>query len=545
MKAVCVILVIVSLIACKESHPRDQASKNISRATKSKESINYGDPSKTARVSKRWGREVSEYSNLDIESLEKAISSISDLRYSADKREEFELLIGELASRSPKAALSFFQPTKMRPSEPGFAFVSSLLAEIDPSALKNWLKTDLKVGTVGVRAECLRVALLGLATTDPEDALQFFSKGNWDEAGRSDALNAIFSTWARESPTEAEVAAKSVLTGKNLDDALKGIAIIAKTSDPNTALNIASQIKSDSSRWDTINSVFSSWIDADKESSIKQLHSFHEAEIQKILIADLDLDSDRSFLNKLIRHDPATIVNFLAKIVPSSGNEVLFTSAISALSSAAPDQATALLDIIPPGQLKISLISTQFAVLARNDLNESLKLAGQFPDESSRMQALKSIASSIDGPSCEFLIASASDFPMSERKILIGTAIANLSSSEPQKAADLLTENQIIFQGDRKDNLITTVARNLARADLKAADEWMKMVPISRQPSVMKGIAEEMASRDVLQLSERLANMPISESWEEGVKVLIKSIKSSDPEMARSWSNALKLHAGK
>jgi hypothetical protein len=539
MRAILVCSLSVTLIGCKDN-PQKKADVDFENK-KTKAALNrtsFSD-SKISHVWKKWGRTELRKSNLNRASLDQLLQEIGDKRYSEDLSGEFELLIGELASRDPQAAMAYFNPKKMRAYEPGFVFVASLLAETDPEILKDWLKNELNNGPLMVRAECLRLALLGLASEDPVSALDFYAKGNWDAAGKSDAIQSIFMTWAKKSIVESEAAAKNAFIGEDLDKALYSILLVAKTSDPKLAIRLASQIGATSSREDAICSVLSSWIDSDPMRAIEQLKTFSSSELQGVLMSGLSADSDKGLLNKLVSNNPDQLVDLLHTLVASTGNAELFRNAVFALSPSNPEKVVELLKTLPQGDLKMDLVATQFSVLARDSPTGAVAQVSQLSDEASKIQAYRAIGSSVTAFNYEVTLAAAGELSDSQRKAFMATAIPSISFTDPIKAVAMLARNEIPTDDKRRGEILTKVAVNLANSDLAGADQWMKSLPESQQPFVMKGIAKELAKKDVKALSERLARMRMDASWAAGVKVLIANIKSSDPAMAKTWQDAL------
>ena len=543
MKLTCVCILLLTLISCKESRSKNAVINN-DLPTKSKIARNRdaATATTTSRIWKMSGRSNSRMSKLDLVSLKKLLNQIADKRYSDDNKTEFELAIGELALRDPEAAMAYFIPQNMRPTEPGFAFVVSLLAETSPDLLKDWLKNDLNNGPLGVRAECLRIALQGLANMDPASALDFYKQGKWDNAGKSDAINSIFLCWARKSTEEAKIAALKSFSGADLDRALYNIILVAKSADPKSAMDLTKEIKDYSSRERAVGMIFSSWIESDPDFALKQLKTFSEPELQTLLMSDLSGGIDKSLISKIVANDPDQIVDLLQKIVPSSANEDLFRCAVLALSSTSQDKVVDLLNSLPESRLKLSLIGTRFSALAREYPSAVADQIKMLTDDASKMEAYRAIGGISNATNYESILASVGELTDVQRGEFIAAAISGISSSDPKMAANMLTGDSIHINDERRKGLLTTVAIMLARNDPSYADNWMANLPEDQQPSVMKGIAEEMAKKDIKGLSERLAGAPKNRTWAAGVRVLISNLQSSDPVMAKSWQDSLDSH---
>jgi hypothetical protein len=540
MKVTYVPIIVLALIGCDGGSRNNETDSNDAPAvTKKSKTRSTPSPSTVSEVWRRWGRLDSRLTSLDRASLDRLLNQITDQRYSDEKGAEFEIAIGELASRDPEAALAYFIPQKMRPTEPGFAFVASLLAETAPDLLKDWLQNELKSAPLGVRAECRRIGLQGLAAVNPQSALDFFNQGEWDQAGKSDAINSLFLSWARKSTTIALEAAEKSFTGEDLDRALYNIILVAKTKDPEAALEMAVKIGDSSSRGVATGSIFSSWMDSDPHAALERLKTISGPDLQTVLMSDLSGGVERSVVGKLVINSPDQFISLLQTIVPSSANEDLFKSAVLALSPTSPDKVVDLLDSLPEGSLKKSLIGVQFSALAREHPGSVAGQIGMITDEAAKIEAYRAIGRISNANNYESVLASCGEVTDEQRREFIAAAIPGISMSDPKAAADMLIRNGIFINGEESGRLLTTVAMKLASSDLTYAEKWLNDLPEDQQPLVMKGIAEEMARTDIKKLSERLAGAPRNKNWEAGVKVLISNLQSSDPVMAKSWQESL------
>ena len=539
MKAACVCILFFAVISCKEGGSKNAVNNN-DLPPKTKVAKNrVTNTATTSQVWKRSGRSDSRMSKLDLGSLKKLLDEIASKRYSDSEKSEFELAIGELASRDPEAAMAYYIPQNMRPTEPGFAFVVSLLAETSPDLLKDWLKNDLQNGPLGVRAECLRIALEGLANVDSASALDFYKQGKWDNAGKSDAINSIFLCWARKSTEEAKIAALKSFSGEDLDRALYNIILVAKSADPKSAMDLTKEITDYSSRGQAVSMIFSSWMESDPDFALKQLKVFDTPELQNLLISGLSGGVESSLVHKLAVNYPGQFIDLLQTLVPSSANEILFRSAVLSLSPKSPDSIIGLLESLPESSLKGSLIGTHFSVLARESPSAVVNQIGKIKNEASKMEAYKAIGEITNASNYESFLASVGELTERQKREFMAAAIPGISRSDPKMAADMLTRNEIPINDERRSQLLTTVALKLAGSDASYADKWMKDLPEDQQPFAMRGIAEEMARRDIKKLSENLVGAPRNENWKAGVRVLISNLWSSDPVMAKSWQESL------
>jgi hypothetical protein len=528
----------LAIVGCK-NEKLEGAAGGESKSHKSKTKRTFQHPSDLDQLWKSWGLADKRRNDLDRESIEQNLKDLSNKRYSPDRRLEFELMIGELASRDPEAALAYFVPEKMRVDEPGFMFVASLLAKTAPDILKKWLEDNLKNGSLDARTRCLSSALEAMANTDAASTWEFYSKGEWNGAGTISVTQSLFQAWARQSYVNAELAAERAFKGEDYDSVIYSILTIVKSSDPEAAMKMALKIGGNAGRANAFYSTISTWLDLNPDAAMERLKSFSAPELQAVLNSGFSGITEWSIVDKLARSDSNKLISLIQTLVPSASNEKIFDETVLALSTHSPDRVNEFLDTLPDGELKTRLFTTQITTLIRENPNAIAEQIIKLKDENSKLEAYRIIGDMANAESYEATLSAVGRLSDLQKTTFIAAALPRVSQTAPKKAAAMLTANEIPIEDNRRNGLISTVAIDLARDDLSYAEQWMKSLPDDQQPFAMRGIAESIARKDIKDLSEKLAGMERDKNWAAGVNVLIENIKSSDPAMAKSWQDAL------
>jgi len=207
---------------------------------------------------------------------------------------------------------------------------------------------------------------------------------------------------------------------------------------------------------------------------------------------------------------------------------------VKALSGKDPEQTASLLNSIQDGPVKERLITVQYSALAKIDSAKALAEVAALP-EGTRQKAYDSIAKVVGQQGLQSVLAAASTLPEGQRASFIATAMPEAATENPQEAAAYLLDKATPIEAKARPDLVTKVANKLASSDLQYANEWMKQLPEAEQPDAMEGIAAKMVDNDIHGLSEMLGSMPKDRIWERGTRILIRSLRQSDPEMAKQW----------
>ena len=175
-------------------------------------------------------------------------------------------------------------------------------------------------------------------------------------------------------------------------------------------------------------------------------------------------------------------------------------------------------------------------------MENAIGAAGQvamLTDDASRIEAYRAIGAATRSEDFDSLFGLIGSLPEKHRNSFIVAAIPSLANDDPKKAAQLLEGGKLLLNELSRNRLVAEVAIKLANSDPSYATHWMDRLPQEQQPYAMEGVARQMANYDLQGLSDRLAQSPRDKKWAAGVKVLIESIRASDPEMSESWQNAL------
>ena len=453
-------------------------------------------------------------------------------RYSPSNSSLFKLAIKELAKRDAGAALSFFEPSSIKPSDSGLVAIFPIIAESDPEALKNWLSSKLTLAPSStVRTLTLRLALVCLSRRDAKAAFEFYKSQSWPGVRQSEMIAPIFLDFGRQSPDEAFAITQTFLKKFEADLSLLHIASGASEADPGKGLEIAKKISKDSVRGSALGHVMINWLAQDRNAAIAGLRGMDPQDIQALL--QMDSSSNGPIMRDLGGSDPDLVLDLISKITPSKANEEIFLAAVS--TAADPSKLTTYINSFPEGPLKESLIQKQYAVLSGNNLEAALNSA-QSLNENGQMAAYRAIGSTVG---LEDLFAISGKLPEEGLEVVWKTAIPKLANTDPFQAAQLLNDPRVKVSEADRSGTVAAVGTALSRADLAKAEEWYLGLSDADKVPAMRGLARDLASKDVVGLSEKLRKMPRDQAWAAGVNVLIESIRRSDPEMASEWQRTL------
>lgn len=475
-------------------------------------------------------------SALDDASLREMLDSIGKGRNTPEFRTVFILAATELAKRSPEEAAALFVPEEMQPWEAGFIEVSKVIAGKDPKVLEAWLSANLPRAEISVQGTSLYAALGALGEIDPQAAVEMYFRLPVKKEIANDAIGAIFRAFGKNSPAEAEAVAAQKFSGRQLDVARTSIALGCWENDPQQALRVAAGISEVSHRGIALGQVVGAMATADPKGAVAALDQLSPQDLQAAL-RDGPSEPD-SALMKLAQSDPVSLSRLLDKLVVSRASAPIFEAMVKALSGKDPEQTANLLDSIQDGPVKERLITVQYSALGKIDSAKALAQVAALP-EATRGQAYDSIAKVVGAQGLQSVLAAASTLPEGQRASFIATAMPEAALENPREAATYLLDKATPIEAKARPDLVTKVANKLASSDLQYANEWMKQLPEAEQPDAMEGIAAKMVDNDIHGLSEMLGSMPKDRIWERGTRILIRSLRQSDPEMARQWRDLM------
>jgi hypothetical protein len=445
------------------------------------------------------------------------------------------MALRELALRSPEEALARLDPGKTREMVAATIGTAHVIAKSNPDLLKEWIRKGLESCPPDSRGIFLESGLQGLSSVDAAGAFAFCSQLKLDPTASADAISAIFGNYGRQDPAGAQSAAGGTFSGRELDSALRHIALGASDNSPEVALDIALKITNASGRNDALGILLDSWIGKDAAAATEKLKSLDPK------IAQASLSGRPSIVTALARKSPEDLTTILGGIVATGSNQAIFDTAVRALSINSPEHAFALIDSMPEGEVKSRLVATRFSVLAQSNPSQALKMAADLSDENARTKAYGSIAAIAGAQGLDATLKLAESLPSEDGQRFLQEAMPSVIAKDPKVAADFLADpaNLARLDAARKGEIIPQLAARLAGGDPAQAKEWLASLPAEDQPRAMEGIAREMARSDIRELSEMLGSAPKDRNWEAGVRELIRQIQESDREMAKQWQDAL------
>ncbi|WP_193212932.1 hypothetical protein [Luteolibacter marinus] len=527
----------VLLLGCERNHgnPNAETKGNENNAANLRKSLRQDDRAKVDTVWKRWRYQRDDYANLSRAQLDELINRSFDLRYTAEGKRDYEMALGELASRDPNSALAYFDPKQMRRSEPGFKFVANILAETSPGTLKIWLQDNIKEAQKEVRDSTLIAALGSLGNSDLDATLEFYSKTDWGNTARADIVDAIFLNAGANSPEKAEVFASSRLKGTELDRARYNISVRAIQRNPSASMEIALKISDPTLRETAFGHSVSALMDRDPAEAFSTFEKLSSADVQSLLASNVSNNGGTSLVKKLIAADPDKLIHLLNGMVLSDSVEPLFEETISSLSVTDPEKSLELLGSIPDGEMKHRIIKSRFKTIATENPSAAILEIVETTDRSLKLKGFEALGEITTPHNIESIATELGQIDTEEKDSFYSSAISSIARTEPKMAAELIMGSNLNLESPSSADLIASVASSVARLDLEYADAWMQRLPENRQPNAMHGIATQMAASSVTELSNRLSSMERGRAWAEGVKVLINSIKASDPDAANLW----------
>jgi len=530
-------LVFLTLAGCDDK-AADSANAPGQRPTKA--SVRTVTSSTDARVDSlwtRWEKSRSAVADLSLPDLLAMIERTRKLRYSSAGA-EYEAALAELASRDPKAALALLDPKDMRIDEPGFHFVAGIIAELDPAALQDWLKGPLQAGNRDTRSYFLAGGLSVLARKDLASAIDFLKSNEWKGMATSGMVNEMFLGFWSDDPAGAERIAAEKLTGEELDMARYNIAIGAR--DPRLMMEIALKLNDPRNKGYLLGSALSKLLDSDEAGTIALMKSLDGKDLQGALLATTGPGTPDSPVLKLARSNPAYLQEILGGMVITRTNSPLFIAAVESLAIDRPEDVGKLLVSIPDGPLKEDLLYVNIQTLAGDDPGRAAAEAAKMKEGANKEAAYRAIGYAVTPETLDEFARSLGNLPDADRKSLYSGAISRIASTNPKDAAERIADPQTpLSQKDGKD-LSVTVGSKLQAEDIAYADEWISRLPKDRQTSAMYGLSTSMAKTDVEGLARKLTAMEKQDHiWVTGVRVLITNIEASDPEMAKSWKDAI------
>jgi hypothetical protein len=158
-------------------------------------------------------------------------------------------------------------------------------------------------------------------------------------------------------------------------------------------------------------------------------------------------------------------------------------------------------------------------------------------NENARISAYKAIGGAAD---LGKLFSISGQIPRKAQEAIWSTAMPKLAQMEPAQASQLLNDPRVVIPDSERGPIVESIGYQLNDVDKAKSDEWYGQLSEADKISAIKGIARNLAAKDLVSLSDKLGSMPHDKAWAAGVGVLIDNIKESDPEVAEEWRQALK-----
>ncbi|QJE95050.1 hypothetical protein [Luteolibacter luteus] len=477
---------------------------------------------------------------LNDEALSALLETINATRKSPQDQDLFIAAITELAKRDPENVLSWFDPTKMERHEPGWAFVAAELGKAHPEILEKWLLGELSKGSPEVLTSCLLGGIEILKSGQGmERAIQFHAKLPKGSVDDSELVNALFMDFDRESPADAEKAARQLFTGGPLNHALYNIAMQASRKDLLEGMACAGKIADTSMRNRVLAMQFRDWFDTKPDLVMEQLGKLDAQSLAGVLKGDPQAPGSDGLVAKLGKADADGLIKMMSSLMVSSSNREVFEKAVNSISHNAPGKALDLIEGLPEGALKGTLYSSYFIRIAAANPATALQTAASLAAGESRSTAYITIGGEIGGRGFEETLRMTQTIPEADRPYFLGGAMPYLANTDPKRALELLKDPSLPITKEIRQDTISRVGGHFYQSDSASAQQWMASLPAEDQPSAMEGIANQMVTSDVEGLAKMLRSIPRNEAWANGVRVLMEDLKSSDPEMAKQWQETL------
>lgn len=474
------------------------------------------------------------------EALLSLLQTINNTRKSPQDKDLFIAAITELAKRDPENVLSWFDPGKMEPYEPGWSFVAAELAKARPEILEKWLMVELSKSSPEVRTECLLggIELLksgqGLAR-----AIQFHAKLPKGAVDDSEVVNSLFMDFDRDSPADAEKAARSIFTGATLNHALYNIAMQASRKDLMEGISFAGKIADTSMRNRVLAMQFRDWFDTKPDLVMEQIGKLDAQGLAGVLKGDPGTPGMDGLIEKLGKTDADGLITMMSSLTVSSSNEKVFEKAINSISRNDPAKALDLIAGMPEGTMKGNLYYSYFIRAASADPAAALQTASSLAAGDSRSKAYVTIGGEVGGRGFEETLRITRSLPEADRAYFMGGAMPYLARTDPKRALELLTDPSLPINKEIRQDTLSRVSGHFYQSDPASAQQWMASLPAEDQPSAMEGMANQMVASDIEGLAKMLGSIPRNETWASGVRVLVEDLKNSDPEMAKQWQESL------
>lgn len=475
-------------------------------------------------------KKIAALSTQDLESL---LDQLSEIRNSPENRNLFSLAIGEFAIRSPATVMNWFIPEKMAQGESGFGSVCVELARSRPDIIQNWLLDEMQRCEKGVQQECLSIAIGTWSKTDPESAFSFALSTSWKHSSINDLLNCFdFGAW---DPQKSDQAITTTLKGRDLEVARYNIAMAVGEVDPDAGIMHAQKIPNSSERGQVIAAILSNLMDSDRKSAITKLQSLDSSDLQTTLQANAG--TFLSITRKLAIENSDDLINLISTMIPTASNEAVFRDAIESISEKTPEKSLKLIESLPSGEMKTKLYGDHYHSIASSNPEKALELASNISDQKLKNIVYGKIGDVIGPKGWAKILTISNNLNQEEKTAFLCTAIPHIANENPQQTSNLITTGKIELPPEKKREIFSALGEKFSSSD--SANSWLKSLPADYQPDAMRGIAKVMAQHDINGLATMLSTSRQDATWESGVRVLIDNIKSSDPEMARKWQDAL------
>jgi hypothetical protein len=536
-----------AVVCCKkndDSEPKDSSSESkqdqSSNQTLQTEAMSEADVDQLKSQPLKTQEDYFEYQNsLQFLSDSQVLQFVEELfpvrHRSTEESAAFGMVMGELAKRNPTEVLEYFSPKELTTTEVGLSDVMSVLASERPDILKDWLIKDLRNADYGAEKRYLEFGLSYLAQNNPSEAVAVLLEIDKERMDYNVVIQDMFAKYGSESPTSALAAAEQSFEGKERDTAIYAIAL--GMNDHEAVIEMSEKIVSDDLRGTALMIAFSELANEDLENAKQRLKELNDTDLQSI-VANSAFRPD-SVITSLAKDDPELLVGLLQRVSVSSYTQQSFEKAARMLGEQDPVLAQKLISSVPKGPLQLGMIGSQYERMARDDTAAAVRQAATLEDQDMKNEAYRRIGEVTGRLGVEETLKVAQDLAGEDKTAFLQTALGNAVGKDPEAVAELAIANEIDLPPSEASGLLEAAAATIANQDQEKAWDWYGQLPVEKQPAAMRGLARDMARRDVVGLGDMLSEMPQNDAWQQGVGVLIESIQNTDPERAAQWQEQL------
>lgn len=476
------------------------------------------------------------------------------------------LLLSTWAEAAPQEALAFVTGSNSPEARQAQDAVFAQLALTDPKA------AEAALGRLGEgrQKEAIRALATKMGEDRPIEALALLDRqkmelGNW-------AYITVYSTWARNNPSEASAHVMSLPDGMKRNQALSFIARGYTESDPQGALAWAKSIPRASESQNLVRAVISGLAERDPQSALVMAQQESPREQRGLL---------SSIAQNWMSSDPDSAVAWI-KTLPDDATrqQCISSSSYYAAWGGPGENLTQLMALLPKGKTRSDtlkqisrnlgwsdpeasltwaktlsqedqdvVISGLSASLASEDPKKAAALAAALPPTAASVNALTTVASQWAYKNPEEAIAWAATLETEKaRQDATAAALTQWANSDPEKAA---SASASLADENARRAAREKIAATWAQKSPAEAERWATALPEADRYSALASVWNASAKDDPAKAAASLAaNLPAASAIDSANTSLAASASTiatswvnQNPQAAAAW--ATQLPAGK